>query len=104
MNLICKLLFILCFDYFLYLIQSLQDPGRTNNFYQIGDYYGSRVLDVNNSNSFIDDQPVIVTWSTGRFLSRAKNETESDLLWIADSDDNTLKRIDSSDSKSLILI
>ncbi len=72
----------LFFYYFLYpLFHSHTKPGRLNINYPITDYSGSFYLDTSITNSYLYDFPVIVNWSTGKFLEH----TQRQYFWIADN-------------------
>lgn len=59
------------------------------------------IVDTNLSNSFLLDNPSIITWSNGRYLEKIN---KTDILWIADGNDKTLKKISSADNKVIIIV
>lgn len=71
------------------ILCSLDKPGRQNINYEIEDYYGSRVKDSYMTNSFLNDQPVIINWSNGKFLEH----TIRKYLWIADKSEHVIKML-----------
>ena len=73
----------------LYLIITIEDPGRANPKYKIKDYFGSRHLTTNLAQTFFDDEPVIILWSNGQFL----HKKSSDILFIANPTKHTINSI-----------
>ena len=68
---------------------TIQDPGRLNPKYKIKNYYGSRYLSTFLSSTFYNDDPVIVEWSTGQFLTHLNKY----LLYISDPNEHNIKII-----------
>jgi hypothetical protein len=58
--------------------------GPDNRFYPIPFYYGARVKDWNNTNSFYNDLPVLFFWSHSYNIDYIGN------LWVADTDLNSI--------------
>ena len=67
----------------------LESPGLSNSFYKITNYYGSRYLSSYLSSTYINDDPVIVEWSNGKFI----HEYFPKYLYIADADESLIKII-----------
>lgn len=84
-SMIYLLILITFIDYF----NTLEEPGRTNPKYTIKDYYGSRHLSSFLASTFIMDDPAVIKWSQGLFIS----ESNTKMLFIADSNDQTIKII-----------
>jgi len=79
------LIIILCIK----TINLLQAPGRLNPKYKIKNYYGSLYLSTFLSSTFYTDDPVIVQWSTGQFLT----DLNKYLLYISDPNEHNIKII-----------
>jgi len=71
------------------LIFSLDNPGLSNTFYKITNYYGSRYLTTFLSSTYVNDDPVIVEWSDGKFI----HEYFPKYLYIADNKESLIKII-----------
>jgi hypothetical protein len=59
---------------------AIQEPGRLNPKYSILNYYGSRHLSTNLSETFYNDEPTLVYWSSGVFV----HKDNPHILYIAD--------------------
>ena len=97
-SMIINLLYISTIVSLLNIVTSLEEPGRTNPKYKINNYFGSRYLSTFLSSTYLKDDPVIVTWSTGQYI----HNKSSDKIFIANSNKNTIDYIDKENLHILV--
>ena len=64
-------LFYVIINFYIFVyVNTIQEPGRLNPKYSILNYYGSRHLSTNLSETFYNDEPTLVHWSSGVFVHK----------------------------------